>query len=448
MDQTWVTRTLRAFGRRRGTAQVTDAAAAEPLAHLGNVAFGPGDRAVEGVCHVCGARSTTVMLTAVLGDVESPMLSCTCGTWFFAGATAPDYADVEAEEAFRLRLDQAESIDAGAQGLMLCSALNDHAVVDIGCGIGLTSDLARWAGRPVAAFDVSTAARLSVERLGMPIHLELATPDVVDVPGPRLVYASEVLEHVDDPRSFLGTMRAIAGDDGYVIVTTPSVSALVPDAPLDRLLAVLAVGQHLFLCSPESLRWLLAESGFAWADVRDDAGRLFAVAGPRPVAIDGSFSRASYLEYLRDRFGASTPDSSTRNRLFGSRLFKEYVHAGRYAEAGAVLAELQTEYAALGVDLRDPAAVVRRYESASGPAHRLPDPTTLPFNTPVLCFLMGTLAIAVDHDRAKARRYFDAAIALADVYRHVAATGMLQVLDLEVQSVRTWSRDSIALHQL
>jgi SAM-dependent methyltransferase len=390
-----------------------------------------------------------VTLTVTREGDRADLVSCGCGTLFYPGARAPDYGVVEAGDSFYLRIDQAEGIDASARPLFSSPDLAQHSVVDIGCGVGFTTDFVRFTGRECEAFDPSAAARMSTRLLGIAIRDEIASPDVVTAEHPRLVFASEVIEHVEQPEAFLADLKAIAGESGYLIVTTPNAEHVRPGTPPDILLAMLGPSQHLFLLSERSLSRLAASVGFPWIHTWTEDERLFLMCGPQRVTVRNCFSRATYVEYLAERLAhADGIDIGLRVRSFGYRLFKECVHAGRYETADRLFEQIADSYAHLGIDLRKPEDVVSRYRAGAGASMSLPSPESFPLNVPLILFLRGTLALAYHHDRIAARPLLQASMDLADLYREVFTDGVLQAYDVELQRVKSWSLDAIEQHQL
>ena len=410
---------------------------------------GGGLKARKSRCPVCGRSASRIALSIRDEQSRKLMLSCSCGSLFYPESHALDYELAEGRDSFFMRIDQAESISASSRPLFFCPSLANYAVVDIGCGIGLTSDFVRFTGRECEAFDPSSAARMSTEILGIQIHQQIATSESVTVGHPRLVFASEVIEHVDRPGEFLAGLRAIAGDAGYVMVTTPNADYVRPDSPTEITLAILAPGQHLFLLSAKSLNTLAKKAGFPWVRTWTEDHRLFMVGGPRPISTTGSYPQSAYLQYLAQKLEtADEIEPAIRVRAFGYRLFKEYVNLGRYEEAEGLFADLAATYATLGLDLSKPEDVVDRYRRAAGPDKSLPSTEAFPYNTALILFHKGNLEIAHHQDRNAARPYFFAAIELAELYREIFSVGIFQAYDLELQAVRSWAMAAIQQHEL
>ena len=79
-----------------------------------------------------------------------------------------------------------------------------------------------------------------------------------------LVLASEVIEHVDAPNSFLADLRARLTDDAVLRLTTPDADVLAEATPADDLLRALSPGHHTVLFTRDALRKALDAAGFGY----------------------------------------------------------------------------------------------------------------------------------------------------------------------------------------
>jgi hypothetical protein len=403
---------------------------------------------VPAPCPACLAVSDKIVVFIDDGKNSLALVSCGCGTLFYPGAVAPDYEVVESSASFFMRIDQAEGIDSALMPLFSSPDLSDYSVVDIGCGLGFTSDFVRFQGRECLAFDPSSAAQMSVSNLGISIRQELANSQNTNTKGPKLIFCSEVIEHVDSPPIFMDILKSIAGDDGFLIATTPNAEFVTPEHSTSTILAMLAPTQHLFLLSPGALENLAIESGFLWAYTWTQNERLFLVAGPHSVTLDNCFPRNEYVDYLLTRLKDESINKLIRFRSFGYRLFKEQVHAGMYAEASVLWDELAKCYGELNLNLNAPYELMESYDNAAGKIRILPNPKFYPYNSALLMFLKGTLLIAHNHDRIAAKPYFDVAIQLSNLYREVFTSDIFQAYDVEIQSVKDWAQSAKLLHNL
>ena len=405
---------------------------------------------VRAKCPACKHSNSRISLTLIENSKQLILLACRgCGSLYYPNAEAPDYQIVENEDSFYMRIDQAEGIDSALMPLFSVPALNDFAVIDVGCGLGFTSDFIRFQGRECLAFDPSSAAQISSKILNITISQELAAAGNTKTKNPsKLVFASEVIEHVENPLEFLEELRDIAGADGYLIVTTPNAGFVKKGNSTNTIMAMLAPSQHLFLLSAKSLEDLARKAGFAWAKTWTQEERLFLVAGPRVQEIANCFSRPDYINYLKARPTKQDTAEDIRYRSFGYRLFKEYVHGGEYDDANKLWKKLSTVFDVLGFDLKAPVEIVQMYERAAGMGKSLPQPKLFPYNMALILFLKGTLLIASDHDRVAAKPYFEGAIEISELYRKVFTKDIFQAYDLELQNVSKWALEQMRLHSI
>jgi SAM-dependent methyltransferase len=218
------------------------------------------------------------------------------------GGTAPgreeDYLAYEqAHEGPFLRLQEQALGDAGffeLEGRIMAAARDGGppadpdrppmpdrpAALDIGCATGAMLTLLKSRGwdargveisRPQAAYCRSRgldAAALPLEECRFPAGRFDA------------VLASHVIEHVNDPASFVREARRILKPRGRFYVTTPNIAGLQARLFGGRWRS--AIFDHLYLFSVRTLGALLKKEGFTVERVRTWGG-LAAGIGPGPV---------------------------------------------------------------------------------------------------------------------------------------------------------------------
>lgn len=113
----------------------------------------------------------------------------------------------------------------------LVKAISPARTLDIGCGSGLITKVLAETSTEVVAVDVSEdAVEVSRGALGEATNVLLK---VVDVFQPSkvigdwrgsfdLVVLSEVLEHIQDDRGALETVRELLGEGGWLLLTVPA----------------------------------------------------------------------------------------------------------------------------------------------------------------------------------------------------------------------------------
>lgn len=205
---------------------------------------------------------------------DLPFFACASCDVLFAH---PQASDTELEQAYRERYYPASDAKPVYENTprelikQLVSCLAGHRllpskggrVLDFGCGAGdFADEVARW-GAEVDGVEADAVARALAARRGVRVFKELA-----DVPLERkgqaydLIALLDVLEHVRAPLSLLTELRALLRPGGVLYLSVPN-----RRAPQARLLGArwdqATNPTHLFLFSPQSVRYLLRRAGFA-----------------------------------------------------------------------------------------------------------------------------------------------------------------------------------------
>lgn len=137
-------------------------------------------------------------------------------------------------------------------------------VVDIGCGSGhkLVRHVApvtdRWLGVDQPS-GIATATATFPD--GRWLAVDLATDDAwaeLDAQHPDLVLCADVIEHLTDPHLLLARLRALAGPDGRVLLSTPDRARLDDASPLGPP----RNPRHIREWSRDEMELLLESTGF------------------------------------------------------------------------------------------------------------------------------------------------------------------------------------------
>lgn len=160
--------------------------------------------------------------------------------------------------------------------------LRDAAVVDIGCGRGdLLALFAERGNNRGYGFDPSfkPAADLPLPP-NVTIRPTLFAREEAAELRPALVCCRHVLEHVPDPVSFLGEIRAALAPLGSTVLylEVPSGEQLLRDRAVWDY-----IYEHVSYFSARSLRLVLAAAGFEVLRLEEDFGGQFLCAEVRPV---------------------------------------------------------------------------------------------------------------------------------------------------------------------
>jgi len=173
---------------------------------------------------------------------------------------------------------------------LLAHVTAGERILDLGCGDGAFAAELVAAGAAVVAVDVADEAlRRARERVpGLDARLAReGAPLPVDEDAVDVVWAGEVLEHVADVVGLLADVRRVLRWGGTLLATTPyhgrlSLAALALRGGLERHFDPRA--DHLRFFTARSLRAVLAETGFADAEVRAVGGLPGLRAGLHVVA--------------------------------------------------------------------------------------------------------------------------------------------------------------------
>jgi 2-polyprenyl-3-methyl-5-hydroxy-6-metoxy-1,4-benzoquinol methylase len=170
--------------------------------------------------------------------------------------------EIENENNF-LKLQKLALLDAGFYKLekSLCAANETQPyLLDIGCATGALLASLRDSGWRVTGVEISPSAeygrnirKLDIRNLALE---ENKFPnDSFDV-----VLASHLIEHLNDPFSFLNEVRRILKESGHVFITTPNISGFQARLFGGRWRS--AIFDHLYLFSVNTLKKMLKNAGF------------------------------------------------------------------------------------------------------------------------------------------------------------------------------------------
>ena len=176
-----------------------------------------------------------------------------------------DYLSYELEnEAAFLKLQQLALKDANfdkyEKTLLLRAKDTPPSVLDVGCATGALLDFLRGKGWRVTGVEISPCAGYAQKKRGLDVRKLPLEENQFAESSFDAVLASHLIEHLNDPRSFLTEARRILKNDGRIFITTPNISGL--QARLCRSRWRSAIFDHLYLFSARTLTKLLTNTGF------------------------------------------------------------------------------------------------------------------------------------------------------------------------------------------
>jgi SAM-dependent methyltransferase len=304
------------------------------------------------VCRVEDAKRAVLSTAHVVpGQPPITLLRCGgCGAAFLQELTPPDY-EIDVASMLDYYVEQGAGIDLIVAPLLRLPAGTIRRCLEIGCSAGFALDFGRFAfGWEVLGVDPSPLATAGAAALGFPVRRSYFSADL-DL-GPELfdlVICSEVLEHIAEPHALLAAIRERLAPAGILVLSTPNLALVRPDAEREALYRALSPGFHMVLYSRDALARVLRNAGFAAVHVEESAETLRVFASRSPGALAGlrPADPAAARALLRDYFVARTTSAAQGSAFacgFAYRHFKETVNAGLYGEAEESRARLAAVY--------------------------------------------------------------------------------------------------------
>jgi 2-polyprenyl-6-hydroxyphenyl methylase/3-demethylubiquinone-9 3-methyltransferase len=179
--------------------------------------------------------------------------------------------------------------------------VRDLRILDVGCGGGILSEPLARLGAKVTGIDASLgaimAARAHSETMGLSIDYQQTTieefvTNQTEHGGFDLVIASEIIEHVPDPASFLAACKqSLAADNKGIILSTIN---RTPKSYLGAILGAEYILRWVPRGTHEWNRFLkpseIAEMGGTWKELRG--------LSLNPCTRQWSFSRDLAINYI------------------------------------------------------------------------------------------------------------------------------------------------------
>jgi len=134
-------------------------------------------------------------------------------------------------------------------------------ILDIGCATGALLARLRGRGWRVTGVEISPSAEYAQKERGLDIKTVPLEENHFPSSHFDVIHASHLIEHLNDPRSFLNEVYRILKPDGRIFITTPNIAGFQARLFGSRWRS--AIFDHLYLFSVRTLKEILAGSGFA-----------------------------------------------------------------------------------------------------------------------------------------------------------------------------------------
>jgi len=146
------------------------------------------------------------------------------------------------------------------------------AVLDVGGGVGAYADVLRRAGHDVTLAEISDKSLDAARGIGLNV-VDMKQVTFAELAGRfETVQLVEVLEHVDDPRSFLGQALEIAGE--RVLLSVPCSNDFAELFGFHLTYAHIAVTDHQWHFTDADIRALFPEGWDVQIELVDHLGPL------------------------------------------------------------------------------------------------------------------------------------------------------------------------------
>jgi len=136
------------------------------------------------------------------------------------------------------------------------------SVLDIGCGFGYFVRQASAAGYDAYGVDLSADAVQVAERHLPGKVFQGAFESVAELEGKRfdVIFASHLIEHIPDPRTFVANLAERLTVDGIVVFVTPNIDSLLARASRARWVSF-KVPEHVAYYNPTTITALIESAG-------------------------------------------------------------------------------------------------------------------------------------------------------------------------------------------
>lgn len=286
----------------------------------------------------CPACATAGAKYKVLTAKEHELYKCpACGSDFYHPFPEIDYSSHTPPLSLRAYVELTGSVDIPIKNILrLIPPDSRGRMLDVGCGYGFALDavrtLANW---EVKGFEPSQYGGAGRDQLDLNIIQDFAVQNSEPNILYDIVYCSEVVEHVTDPKAFLDLLISYLAEDGVLVLTTPNPDAIKKGAPTASLLALLSPGAHTILFSDRALSDLIRAAGLPFIKVEKAAETAVYYASRKDFAFAradiGPDDIARYYELVLAR--EHLPASLKAGVRY--RLFRSYMDHARYDLAAA-----------------------------------------------------------------------------------------------------------------
>lgn len=175
---------------------------------------------------------------------------------------------------------------------------NINSILEVGCNVGVTIDYCKtvWGVKESIGVEPSAYGVLGSHALDLKIFNKYLK-DIDEIKDKKFdfIFATEVLEHVIDPLSFLNQLHNFMSEEGILLITTPRASSLNTHTPPGELYAALSPGAHYFLLSSDRLQKIGYEAGFNYSYIEPFGITNILILSNKEIQLDTEIKNTSEL---------------------------------------------------------------------------------------------------------------------------------------------------------
>jgi 2-polyprenyl-3-methyl-5-hydroxy-6-metoxy-1,4-benzoquinol methylase len=209
-------------------------------------------------CCVCNNKNYKFLKKVRFGNASLNLVKCKCGLVFFSPRLSKDYIEKLYSED---KLDQLshnkayseeDKIEFNQRLGIAAKYGRKGSVLDMGCSTG-TFLLCCKEKKYKQLYGVDLNRKTNdycKKQLGLDVGISLPKKKF------DLIHASDLIEHLQEPDSFIKSIRQNLNDNGLIMLTTPNINN-----PVNKLVNI-KPREHLYYFSRKTIRVLLEKNGF------------------------------------------------------------------------------------------------------------------------------------------------------------------------------------------
>jgi SAM-dependent methyltransferase len=223
------------------------------------------------VCNSCGQSDFSLYLNNFPEETRRILKCRNCGLLVtdpfptreeLASAYQDDFYGKEKSQRFGNLLEKIVFFFRWARAHKIRSSLRPGAVLDVGCGRGITLHFLKKWGWDCTGTQLS---RNAAEYARKTFDLRIMEQDLLEARFEKdtfdLVILAHVLEHVPDPMAYLKEINRILRKKGVLILALPNAGNLLVDTFKEKWFGW-DLPRHLYHFTPRTINQMLSQAGF------------------------------------------------------------------------------------------------------------------------------------------------------------------------------------------